>query len=241
MLKIAVCDADLAYAEASAEIWSRVFFDTEDVSFRFFTTGGELADAVGAGVFPFDVLILDPLLPDVNGIHLLQFVRQNLPGITILLQTEEGDLARIGYRWGVYDFILKHTSIREIERAAVRYLTEKVQTQADILQVSVQGSPQRLRLPGIIFFESEARKIHAFGSDEAVSFYMKMDELELRLRDRGFLRCHQSYLVNTRWIRGCTAGMLVLINKNTIPVSRRYLPAIRAFLEKKAEEEQAMR
>lgn len=70
---------------------------------------------------------------------------------------------------------------------------------------------------------------------------MKMDELELRLRDRGFLRCHQSYLVNTRWIRGCTAGMLVLINKNTIPVSRRYLPAIRAFLEKKAEEEQAMR
>jgi len=188
--------------------------------------------------FSYHILILEPLIPDINGIHLMQFVRQQNKEVTLILQTEEEDIARIGYRYQVFDFILKHTSIREIERVASRYLTEKTQTQEGILQVSIQGSPQRLRLDGIVFFESDARKIHAFGPDEDTAFYMKMDELESQLKDKGFLRCHQSYLVNSRWIKSCTGGMLTLINKNMIPVSRRYQADIRSYLEKRREAEE---
>ena len=241
MLKISVCDADLEYAKASAEIWSRVFFDTEDIVFRFYRTGTELIDEMMAHSFHQDILILDPLLPDVNGIKLMQFIRQTDKDITLILQTEAEDLARVGYRFHVFDFIVKHTSIREIECVANRYLAEKAYTQEDTLQISVQGSPQWLRLDGIIFFESETRKIRAFGPDEDISFYMKMDDLERELKDKGFLRCHQSYLVNSRWIKGFSAGMLILVNKNIIPVSRRYQSDIRDFAERKRQhDEQAL-
>ena len=97
--------------------------------------------------------------------------------------------------------------------------------------VQIQGSAQRLRLDRITFFESEAHRIRAFGPDEDIVFYMKMDDLEEMVADRGFIRCHQSYLVNGQWIRGMTSGILTLINRNEIPVSRRYQKAVRSFID----------
>lgn len=230
MFRIAICDASKEYRNVTADIWRRAFFDEEDLTFSFYATGGEVVEAIEDGTFVHDVLILDLLLPDVSGLRLLNFVRGQFQDLTIILQTESAELAVYGYRFGVFDFLVKHSSLKEIERVINRFKAEKAGEQNSVLTVMIQGTPQRLILNRIMFFESDARRIHAFGPDEDATFYMKMDELEAKVREAGFVRCHQSYLVNRSWIRGLASGTLILTNKNELPVSRRYLKDLREAL-----------
>ena len=51
---------------------------------------------------------------------------------------------------------------------------------------------------------------------------MKMDELENELKEAGFLRCHQSYLVKENQIAGIVENTLLLTSDEKIPLSRRY-------------------
>lgn len=234
MLKIAICDSNAEYRRVTADLWSRAFFDTDDILFQYYGSGRALARDLQSGAFSQDILILDLLLPDVSGVRLLSFIREYNQDITIILQTEAEALAVLGYRYKVFDFIVKHRSLKEVTRVINRYQAEKMRSGGNVLTVSIQGSPQRLSLDRIIFFESEGRRIRAVGPGEDAVFYMKMDALEDQIKEAGFLRCHQSYLVNSRWIRGCASGILKLTNRNEIPVSRRYQKEIRAFLDTQA-------
>ena len=45
-----------------------------------------------------------------------------------------------------------------------------------------------------------------------------------------FLRCHQSYLVNSKYILGYSSGELLLYGKKRLPISRRYAAAVRETL-----------
>lgn len=62
---------------------------------------------------------------------------------------------------------------------------------------------------------------------ETVEFYKKMEELLQEIEQKGFFRCHQSYIVNRNYVQGLSASEIVLLNKKRIPVSRRYTAHIR--------------
>ena len=47
----------------------------------------------------------------------------------------------------------------------------------------------------------------------------------------GFLRCHQSYLVNKRYIRQLDGTSLTLANGAALPVSRPHLKDLRTALQ----------
>ena len=59
---------------------------------------------------------------------------------------------------------------------------------------------------------------------------MKMCDLEERLKDIGFLRCHQSYLVNSRKILELNGADLVLIGKERVPVSKKYRGKLKGII-----------
>lgn len=60
-------------------------------------------------------------------------------------------------------------------------------------------------------------------------------EYEALLKDYGFLRCHQSHLVNKRYIRSWIkedGGYLLLHDQTAIPISRQKRESIREELER---------
>ncbi|MEG0325225.1 MAG: LytTR family DNA-binding domain-containing protein [Cellulosilyticaceae bacterium] len=48
----------------------------------------------------------------------------------------------------------------------------------------------------ILYFKSDRRKVQALTTKGEYDFYGKLDEIEESLVDKGFMRCHQRYLVN---------------------------------------------
>ena len=66
--------------------------------------------------------------------------------------------------------------------------------------------------------------------ESPLAFYGRLDPLEQALAGAGFLRCHQSYLVNRRHIRRLEGNRLSLANGMELPVSRTYLRGLREAL-----------
>ena len=59
---------------------------------------------------------------------------------------------------------------------------------------------------------------------------MKMEELEEKLSSHGFIRCHQSYLINIHKVLFWERSHIGLIGEEIIPVSRKYIKAVNQFL-----------
>ena len=64
---------------------------------------------------------------------------------------------------------------------------------------------------------------------ENIISYKSMKEAERELSDKGFVRCHTSYLVNLFYIKGVKKLDIELITGDHIPVSQ---PKRKEFMEK---------
>lgn len=76
-------------------------------------------------------------------------------------------------------------------------------------------------LTNILYFASEARRIHLVSTDFRNSFYSKLDDVELLLQHKSchFVRIHKSYLVNARYIADFTKKSLFLKNGEILKIS----------------------
>lgn len=90
-----------------------------------------------------------------------------------------------------------------------------------------KGKINCLELSSIVCLESQGRCVEINMKDHnRYSYYMTMSEIMERLPSK-FLRCHQSYSVNTDYIRMYQGGFFVLQTKEMIPVSKRYRKIIK--------------
>jgi DNA-binding NtrC family response regulator len=61
----------------------------------------------------YDIVILDVIMPGINGIELLKTIKQNYPKIQVLLQTGRGSTEEMkeGLREGAFDYLVKPVDI----------------------------------------------------------------------------------------------------------------------------------
>ncbi len=61
----------------------------------------------------YDIIILDVIMPGLNGIELLKTIKQNYPKIQVLLQTGRGseEESKEGLREGAFDYLVKPVDI----------------------------------------------------------------------------------------------------------------------------------
>ena len=82
----------------------------------------------------------------------------------------------------------------------------------------------------IIYIETAKHKNVFYTKKQAYTIYKKMDELENELDEFGFVRVHQSFLVNMRYIEKISSYILRLITGKEISVPKsRYQEVKRAF------------
>lgn len=92
---------------------------------------------------------------------------------------------------------------------------------SDCLNINVKGKEQRILLSKVIYFESEKRKVIAHMLTDEISFYAKLDEVEELVDGKGFMRCHQSYMVKRNMID--SIGRTEIVAQGfSIPMSRKY-------------------
>lgn len=93
------------------------------------------------------------------------------------------------------------------------------QNRQELLYRFVEGE-KRLRIEDIMYIETSRHKNLFHTVDGVYSIYKKLNEIEEDLTDFGFLRIHQSFLVNMRYIQKISSYVLTLKNGKELSVPK---------------------
>lgn len=230
MLNIAICDQSLKNCRDTADILTKILFDVTEVRFTFYENGMKIIDDILEQKFLTDLLFIDAILPGVGGMKVVEFIQKQRTDTDVIFLTEAAELATEGYRYHAFDFLIKPVSTKRLEETMHRYAEEKLSTSAGFLSVNIRGCSQKIQLQRVLFFESQERKVRAIMADDEIVFYQKLNALQEQLQGTVFIRCHQSYIVNTDYISMVTASSIILVNKKKIPISKRYSKSVREYI-----------
>jgi hypothetical protein len=100
------------------------------------------------------------------------------------------------------------------------------------LSISTQSATFKIPVEDILYIESNKRKLTIYTTGETYDCYEKLDSIEQCLHRFAFIRCHQSYLVATKYITSYDRHCLQLKGCSVnIPVSRQHQKQIREYLQ----------
>jgi two-component system LytT family response regulator len=185
-----------------------------------------------------DVVFLDIQLPDGTGFDLLRQLEKILFKIIFITGHEEYALDAI--KISALDYILKPVDEDELKRAIekareiIKHEEEQLKLQALLENLHDKKSLKRiiLRTSDFLYFVAIDDIIRAEADNNYTSFYLSngksilvsrtIKEFTELLKGAGFIRVHQSHLINISYIEKyvkADGGYIVLKDKTDIPVS----------------------
>lgn len=190
-----------------------------------------------------DVVFLDMQLSDGNGFELLDKFQS--VDFELIIITAYQEYAIKAFKFSAIDYLLKPIDPTELSEALEKVSKTRANTESNQkFEVLLSYSPTRteksekkivlktleetrvVAIDEIIRCESHSNQTTFFLSDGSLPITVSrtLKEYEELLGDYGFIRCHQSHLINERFIqKRCRIPrpQLILKNGDTIPVSHR--------------------
>lgn len=196
------------------------------------------------------LLFLDIRMPFGNGLDLLKAYEK--PGFEVIFTTAYSEYALHAIRLSALDYLLKPIDIEELQEAtrkAVKTLALRQRNDRFFTLLNNLESPasqQKVVLPfsggyQISSFSEiirlEASKNYSwvmFANGERLLCSRTLKDFESVLSEHGFLRVHQSHLVNTSFIRTYhkgRGGNLTLTNGEEVEVARSRKQEVLQFID----------
>ena len=217
MIRIAICD-DEKHMSDHIRAMASDFFRKKNrgICFRTFSSGEELLSYDGQ----IDILFLDIQMKGMDGIETARKLRAfKFRGFLIFI-TVLKEMVFQSFEVQAYDYLVKPVDEKQFEKTMERLFASMQNVGEDSLLVQ-QGYERRI-VPKdeIVFCEVIDRKIYLnLASGEVVDYYERIENLETKL-DSYFFRCHRSYLINLKHLKGYKNGTAYMDNNKEVPVSR---------------------
>ena len=198
------------------------------------------------------LVFLDIQMGDETGFDVLRLLpKRNFEVIFVTAYDHYGIQA---VKFAAFDYLLKPVDIEELINAvkkAEHKLATQIQnlqldfllqqlkrpeTNASTIALQMQGEIRYVALSDIIRCEADNTYTHFFlSSDEKILVSKSLKEYADLLKPSGFLRTHQSHLVNPKYVKSWLkedGGVLLLISGEKIPISKPNKDVVRQALQK---------
>lgn len=217
MIRIAICDDETHMADHIKTMAFNFFRKkNREISLRIFLSGEELLNYDGQ----IDILFLDIQMKGMDGMETARRLRaEKFQGFLIFI-TVLKEMVFQSFEVQAYDYLVKPVEEKQLEKTMERLLVSMRSAGEESLFVQ-RGHEGRIIQKGeIVFCEIIDRKIYLnLDSGEVLDYYERIENLETKLDDR-FFRCHRSYLINLKHLKGYKNGTAYMDNGREVPVSR---------------------
>ena len=225
MLYLGICDDEKKHREKIHEMFSRALFAYDEIEVFYFQSAEEVMEAIEHNQFQIDLLLLDIHMPNKSGLNLAEYIRRNRIDVDIIFITISSEHVFDGYTYQAFTYLLKPLEYPRIKEEVKRYIKMKNENQ-DCLHININGRSEKVFLNQVFYVSAQGRKVFFHRRDGELSAYAKLNDLEETLSECGFIRCHQSYLINTKFVQSY-ARMALTVAGEEIPISRRYIESVR--------------
>lgn len=222
MINIAICDdqdydrKNLKQILEKISLRNNIRFNIEE-----FRSGKELLNIYKRDIPKFDVIFLDIILGDSNGIDVAKCILDLYNSVKFIILSSSRDFILDGYDISAINYIIKPASIERIEKELLRAIDIQ-ENNKKFYEINKNGNTVLLKLNNIYYFEVDHRKVNVYEKENVIDYYDSLDNVEKNLTDKGFKRCHRSYVINISKIKELRSNEVKLLNEQIVPVGRKY-------------------
>lgn len=219
MLRIAICDdmSDfLTLTKNQLEEWKE---QPMNLIIDMFHDGDSLLEAHLS--HPFDIILLDVIMPLLNGIETAAEIRKFDKSVKIVFLTSSPEYAIASYTVHANNYLLKPVN-KEKLYACIYELAAEIHNNARFIIVNSISATHRVELRNIEYVEAYGKKVLLVLTDGITiesnnPFYYFQDKLLLQ---DGFFKCHRSYMINIYRIATYTQKEIRMQSGARIPIAR---------------------
>ncbi len=230
MLQIAICDDEQYYREKIQTLLIRYLGQKNlDHMIHFYQSGEEFLSQCENSV-KYDIVFMDISMKELDGIQTASRIRNFHSDTQLVFVTAFIDYALEGYKVNAVRYIMKDTLDTAIPECMDAILQKMQLAQVTF---SFMDGEATLYTDNILYIESRKHKSFFYymrsgtaNSSAALSgavtyqMYERLDLIEQKLSDHGFLRIHKSYLVNMKHIRRLSNYTAFLDTGEELPIPR---------------------
>lgn len=225
ILKLGICDDNPVDAGIIKKMLQQVL---SNLSLEFeldtYTSGNELIKQMEK-IKGLDILILDIDMPGIDGISAAERLMDG--NVNIIFATNHQELVFEAIHSRPFRFIRKERLKEELEEA-ITAAVEKISRETLLYDFGTGRESYKLRLMDVDYLESKGHYLQLHTGERITQIRGKISDYENRLKDYGFIRIHQGFLVNVRSIYSINSREVTLDDGSKLPISRKKVDDIKA-------------
>lgn len=218
MLSVAVCDDEvLDCCNIAGRI--RAICEKRKVpcTIRQFHNGRELLQAVES----FDIIFLDIMMSGMDGMETAQLLRDMAYDKLLIFLSSSREYVFEAYDVEAFQYLVKPVSDQKLDSVLRRAIGKSEHSSDEFILVTKERQNKKLLLKNIRYVEIRGRVICIHGVNGIFEYYGKIGSLEEELREKGFFRCHKSYLIHLKYVDTYNRQEVFLESGERIPLAKR--------------------
>ena len=220
MLRVAICDDETIFLKQIHATISAWYYNTSQLLIDTFNNGDSLLKSHVK--CPYDIILLDIIMPIFNGIEVAREIRQHDTSVKIIFLSSSPEYAVDSYTVKATNYLLKPIDNLKLYQCLDELCNELLNDNQKMINIRCTDAVYKVALYDIEYAEAQnkhtiftLRNKQSLESIDLLSCYSE----KLTITD-GFFKCHRSYIVNINHIGTYTAKEIRMRSGYRIPISR---------------------
>jgi DNA-binding LytR/AlgR family response regulator len=198
-LNIAICDDEKRSREELHKILICCETLLPDTSVFGFSSGIELINEYQKRR-NFDLIFLDIDMPELSGIETGRNIREMDNDVLLVFLTNFPSFVFRSFQLGTFDYLVKPAKANEINQLMDRVIPKYLESHY-MINLKWQDRVWAIAANKVVYIEGYRRHVVFYTRNEHFECVGKLGEYETKLVPYGFLRCHQGFLINMKYIK----------------------------------------
>lgn len=232
MLHIAICDDEADFVKHLTTLIQQYAAETgEEIKITPYCDGMELIERYDTTL---DLIFLDIQMRLVNGLRAAGRIRQMDEKVSIIFLTTLTGYGLEGYKYQADNYIIKPIRYVRLKAEMDGWMKKHRKQDSPYIAIINDTGKYKVFLNSLRYVETFNRNLLLHTEQENIICYKSMKEMARELAEKGFARCHTSYIVNLYYVKKIENKSLELelITGEKLPVSQ---PRRREFMERLTE------
>lgn len=216
MLNIAICDDDIFFVKQIEQITKEYIENKTDsqCNISVFTDGMDLLRSKVV----YDLLLLDIDMPAISGFALVNELNVGNNTTVIYISSHE-HLVFESFRYSPLRFVRKSNLVTDLEEALSAYLNFYKSRSSQYMFSTFDGK-KLMSISEIMYIEVYSHKLNIHTNNSKITANGNLKDIEHEFIKEGFIKTHQSFIVNYRFINFIKRTDVILDNGKKLPISR---------------------
>lgn len=167
----------------------------------------------------YRIIFININMMQLDGLKAAMTIKEIKPEIRIVLVTDCMNDTLDGYRVKATRFLLRDELEHALE-ACMEDIIKEIRRESHLVQFPFVEGNTALRAEEIIYVETNKHKNTFYTTKETFNIYRKLNDIEKELSGLGFVRIHQSFLVNMRYVEKISSYVMRLSTGQELSVPK---------------------